>query len=194
MNDCVAFCDVFVCVWLLFDWFFIFVIAAVCCHCYFILLLLVMQTWECLMNLSDWLIVVYVCMVLLLASMNGCVALCDLSKRLWIDVDWFFIFANAVVVVVFISFHFIHCFLLILIFDHGMASPYMNSDKVNCCMRCFIYCFVINSLTPLCFHFLLFELSFFLFVPDWHCSVVAAGTTSNGLLASLACPFFYQVL
>jgi len=46
--------------WLIFDWIFIFVIAAVCCHCYFILLLLVMQTWECLMNLSAWLIVVYV--------------------------------------------------------------------------------------------------------------------------------------
>ena len=114
------------------------------------------------MKLSDWLIVVYVCMVLLLASMNGCVALCDLSKRLWIDVDWFFILP--MLPSSSFLFHFIHCF-LILIFDHGMASTCMNSDKVNCCMCCFIYCFVINSLTPLCFHF---RIPFFVcFIPSF---------------------------
>ena len=72
-------------------------------------------------------------------------------------------FSNAVVVVVF-YFILFHTLLLINIDIRPWDGFTLCGFRwVNCCMRCFIYCFVINSLTPLCFHFLLFELSFFPF-------------------------------
>ena len=82
-------------------------------------------------------------------------------------------------------FYFIHCF-LILIFDHGMASPCMDSDAVNCCMRCFINCFVINSLTPLCFLFrILFVCLYYssfsniLSVSDWSAVLIPKNHVSD---------------
>ena len=126
MNDCVAFCDVFVCVLIN-----IRLILHFCHRCRRYLLLLVMQTWECIMYLSDWLIVVYVCMVSLLASMNDCVAFCDVSGCVFIDF-WLILHFGWLSV----PSSLFYCFFLI--FNHGIASIWccINSDAAICCICC----------------------------------------------------------
>ena len=99
MNDCVSFCDVpgwvFIDNWLILHFGRLLVPLL---FLFYIMLLLVIQPWECLMKLSDWLLCTYV----------WCCCL-----DLWI-VDWFIIFTIAAGWRHFISIHYYSLLLFIL--------------------------------------------------------------------------------
>jgi len=142
VNDCVSFCDVCLC----FDCYSIdSSFSNNRCRRY--LLLLVIQPWEYLIKLSDWLIVVYVCMVLLLAFMNDCVAFCDISGCDFIDISFlpccrstsfYFISINYYSLLLFIctTMELLHPVWIPMRRFMGMASP----DAVLIPMRLFVVC------------------------------------------------------
>jgi len=72
----------------------------------------------------------WVRMMLLLASMNGCVSLFVALERSLIEINCFFIFGvtESRVIVIF-SHYFIHCFLL-LILEHGNTSIWFISTRL----------------------------------------------------------------
>jgi len=166
VNDCVSFCDVCLC----FDCYSIdSSFSNNRCRRY--LLLLVIQPWEYLIKLSDWLIVVYVCMVLLLAFMNDCVAFCDvfvcvlIGNRLILHFD----------VIYFISNHY-YSMLFYIYTTTGMPNSNFcyNYAAASHCHVILFRCLLKILSHSICFHFRIL-----LFWSLLDC------------LANLACTFFF---